>query len=850
DRATPVIHRDVKPSNILLNENGKALLTDFGIAKLQGESGLTRTSHLIGTPAYMSPEQCLGGDLGPASDQYSLGTVAFELLAGVPPFKGPTLVVLQSHRDMTAPDILEYRPDLPAGLAEVVRRMLAKDPEERWPTMNEAAEQFRKQIRNPVPPRILAAWSKRVHSIAISAQPDHLTLGTSEKLIAQALDHEGRALDGRRVRWSSTDERVAFVSPDGIVAGLGVGSAVIVAETGKAMTTVELKVSEPTVHHVTVSPPTLEMPAGETRQLVVTCFSRAGDTVAANPFFEVDRPDIVGVSSEGAVTGLEAGEASVTVRVAGQHETVEVRVVAAPIRTILILSSDLALALGQSARLPVETRGSDGRLQTDAALWWTSSDESVVAVSGTGVVRALGLGRATITASAGTASATLEIEVLQDEASVHTEPIGRTRPVDPGSPKGKEPSTHLGATLLFDSQEFSTEKGTVPPAPRKPSGEPPPGATVVFDGPKPDPSEGSQGWSEEQSQRAGAPGSYASAGAASKPSSHRPRQTGFSLGRKDAMAVGIGLAGAAVLFGIVSLWPSSRPEPVPVAISAAPRDTMVRVGQEFQYRLDAEGAGAGAEIDGRWRTSDASVVLVSRTGVARAVGVGSAVVSLMGEGLPPEAIQAVVTVVPLDPPGSLTILGPGEVTVGRQPWQYRLQAPSGSTLEDPETAWVVEPGSLASVSPNGQLFARAAGTVELSAALNGRTASTRVRITAPPTPTPPRTDDRPRPFDIRIAGAPTGPVEVGSTISLEARLLDEDQRTMAGDLSWASLNPGALSQTGPSSFQAVAAGVATLEVSAGLSNLSRSITVTIVPRVVEVNPTEASGVTLNPQSVE
>ncbi|MGI9626048.1 MAG: serine/threonine-protein kinase, partial [Longimicrobiales bacterium] len=93
-RPTAVIHRDIKPSNIILDETGEAQLTDFGIAKVQGDAGLTRTGHLIGTPAYMSPEQCRGAVITAASDQYSLGTVASELLAGVPPFRGPTLMVL------------------------------------------------------------------------------------------------------------------------------------------------------------------------------------------------------------------------------------------------------------------------------------------------------------------------------------------------------------------------------------------------------------------------------------------------------------------------------------------------------------------------------------------------------------------------------------------------------------------------------------------------------------------------------------------------------------------------------------------------------------------------------------
>ncbi|MEW5926260.1 MAG: serine/threonine-protein kinase [Gemmatimonadota bacterium] len=134
-----VVHRDVKPANLLLNTEGNAVVTDFGIAKVKEVSGLTQTGLMIGTPAYMSPEQWLGAEVTPASDQYSLGVVIHEMLTGTPPFTGPTLaVVMQGHLHRPVPPVREARPECPADVEAAVMRMLDKDPGKRWPGIPQA----------------------------------------------------------------------------------------------------------------------------------------------------------------------------------------------------------------------------------------------------------------------------------------------------------------------------------------------------------------------------------------------------------------------------------------------------------------------------------------------------------------------------------------------------------------------------------------------------------------------------------------------------------------------------------------------------------------------------------------
>jgi serine/threonine protein kinase len=138
-----IIHRDVKPSNMLVNSSDPrhVLLTDFGIAKLQGMLGLTKSGTTIGTPEYMSPEQAEGKDIDQRTDVYALGCVLFELLAGRPPFVGSTAVsVLYQQVHLRPPHLRAFNSEVPRELGRIVEQALAKHPEERFGTAELLAE--------------------------------------------------------------------------------------------------------------------------------------------------------------------------------------------------------------------------------------------------------------------------------------------------------------------------------------------------------------------------------------------------------------------------------------------------------------------------------------------------------------------------------------------------------------------------------------------------------------------------------------------------------------------------------------------------------------------------------------
>ena len=136
-----VVHRDIKPANIMLDGEGFSIVTDFGIAKPMQADSLTATGSMIGTPYYMSPEQCGGKPVSGASDQYSLGVVAYQMITGRRPFGGDTIMeILKGHFFETPPPILDVRPDCPAELAAVVDRMLSKEPGDRFASMDETLQ--------------------------------------------------------------------------------------------------------------------------------------------------------------------------------------------------------------------------------------------------------------------------------------------------------------------------------------------------------------------------------------------------------------------------------------------------------------------------------------------------------------------------------------------------------------------------------------------------------------------------------------------------------------------------------------------------------------------------------------
>jgi serine/threonine protein kinase len=181
--ARGMIHRDIKPSNVLIDERGNCLLTDFGLARMvEGSTNLTTSGTVMGTPAYMSPEQGTGAAIDSRSDIYSLGIILYETVTGRVPYLAETPVaVVFKHIQDPLPSARKLNPSLPEAVEIVLLKVLAKSPEDRYQT----AEEFVRAIQRAIPaddasaPQIPQSPSREMVAEARTIEPQ-LTPGNAE----------------------------------------------------------------------------------------------------------------------------------------------------------------------------------------------------------------------------------------------------------------------------------------------------------------------------------------------------------------------------------------------------------------------------------------------------------------------------------------------------------------------------------------------------------------------------------------------------------------------------------------------------------------------------------------------
>lgn len=216
-----VIHRDVKPSNVLIDREGRAVVSDFGIARREGGPQTTATGMVVGTWAYMSPEQRAATTITPATDQYALGVMAFELLTGRLPFEGTASEMLRAHLHDPPPSARALRPDVPQAVDALIQRMMAKEPEDRLPSLREAERAFRTLVPD-----------EGQTTLQLAAYSHVRAAGGSQVLAAQARrpDAEKRAsaADPRAAPTARTADAPAAVPS----AGARVGPALVGAAAG------------------------------------------------------------------------------------------------------------------------------------------------------------------------------------------------------------------------------------------------------------------------------------------------------------------------------------------------------------------------------------------------------------------------------------------------------------------------------------------------------------------------------------------------------------------------------------------------------------------------------------------
>jgi len=222
-----VVHRDLKPENILMDENGNAYLSDFGIAKdLGGKESITQNNALIGSPAYISPEQIRGQTVTPQSDIYMLGLLVYEMLTGEHPFKDNTAAsLLYKHLSEPLPSLHDVRPELPIALNMVLQKATSKEPTERYHDVLEMASDFRRALR---PNAITESDTMYITSTSLGMpEPENPYKGLRAFQQADALDFFGRETLVRRLM-DRLEENAAYNRFLAVIGPSGSGKSSVV----------------------------------------------------------------------------------------------------------------------------------------------------------------------------------------------------------------------------------------------------------------------------------------------------------------------------------------------------------------------------------------------------------------------------------------------------------------------------------------------------------------------------------------------------------------------------------------------------------------------------------------------
>ena len=428
-----VVHRDVKPANIMLDSEGWPIIMDFGIAKGASGSKLTQAGQPIGTPEYMSPEQCVATVVGGASDQYSLGVVAYEMLTGQLPFTGETgMAVMMAHAIDPVPPIESLRPDCPVALSKAVRKMLEKKPEHRHASMADAVAALRAAtLTSPVtvtPPsadrssggRVVGRVGRpsrasdtptSVPRVTANAAPA-VTEPRLSPLRARILERQSSAAAAANLAAVARAEERRSTAPSVITTPLGLPLVHPAVERDPevsegAVASIELANAEPTVV------------VGERVTLRAIMRDAAGRRLGGRAAtWQSSAPRIAKVNDEGTVFVLERGSVEISATCEGCTGAATLYVSRVSVHRLTVHPRVSDLAVADELQLNVDLHDRTGSRLGGRLVEWTSTDPAVAEVDQSGRVFARIEGWTTIIASNAGISASLPLQVHPATISV------------------------------------------------------------------------------------------------------------------------------------------------------------------------------------------------------------------------------------------------------------------------------------------------------------------------------------------------------------------------------------------------------------------------------------------------
>jgi serine/threonine-protein kinase len=469
-----VVHRDVKPANIMIDLEGRPVVTDFGVAKVADQQHLTMTGTAVGTPNYMSPEQAHAEPTTGASDQYSLAVVAFEMLTGKPLYTGDSAVgVMFLHAYGDVPERPAFGPETPEDLADALIRMLNKDPSARWPALHDALPLLRgdtplheSRIRSDM--AALAATGMQGQILARVSTPRSPTPKTMRAPVAPVMT-PGPATSPAPARarsplwiavagvltaaitlmlwrpWAAPPDRASLADSIGPPRALPdqpppppppAPEPVAVAPPASPTATSAVRDLR-----IAGSPGSLS--EGDSISLQARVLDQDGRAIQRPVSWASSDPRTAVVRASGMLVALAPGRVTVIASADGRQARAELEVVSM-IASIIITPASETLLPTRSVSLLASARRRDGSEVAGTAMAWRSSDEAVAVVSSTGRVTALAPGTAAVSATAGGRRGTATITVASPSAAVAVAP---PPPPPPPPPAAQPPADDVASAV-------------------------------------------------------------------------------------------------------------------------------------------------------------------------------------------------------------------------------------------------------------------------------------------------------------------------------------------------------------------------------------------------------------------
>ncbi|MFL5450255.1 MAG: protein kinase domain-containing protein [Gemmatimonadales bacterium] len=807
-----VVHRDIKPANILIDEDGNAVVTDFGIAKAAEGPSHTHTGFMVGTPAYMSPEQCAGGEVSGASDQYSLGVVAYEMITGVPPFTGSTYSVIQAHVEQP-PRPLHEHGECPPEVESAILRMLAKNPEERFPSMTQAltalgaaalpdddlarAELSRfamagsrttfvsgngSRVGGKSSAVLQATPPGMMRAVSILPPPAGLEVGDSFLLVARVHDGQAARLPTSPVQWSSDSPGVLRVNATKAVAtAVTSGTALIRAVCDGQEGRLRVTVAPPRADSIVVKAVEKAITVGDEIRLEANPRDKRGRPVSRPVTWRSEDDTVATVSLDGLLVARSAGSARVVAELDEARANVGVTVLPPRVAAVHISAAPDSVVAGDSFALTATPLDRWAGALTDRSVAWSVSDVNTAVVTAGGWVITRNPGHIMLTAVCEGVSSSISVNVLEraPEPIVtrsRPDPIPWELPPEPRSPEPRRSRRRPG-WLVAAGGAFLVAGGFWLVGGRRQADQPtmPETAVALRDSSvsTDDPSFGSAGYVVTS---------------ASKPT--------------DSAVVDTGAP--------VSVTITQRPSrPLVVGMSSA----LVAESR------DASGKMVGPERIS-WSSTDTTVVTVDSAGVVQAVARGRAQV-IAAAGAWRDSAGIVVRPAPRTPVlpqlASLSIASPAPLRVGDTlTLALTGQDESGKSIPGVRATWSSSDPSVASVDQNsGLIRARAAGGTLIIARSGEESAISSVSV-APA-----------QVASVDVSGA--RPLKVGDTLDLRAAPRDQRGVELSGHaVVWASSNPDVASVDSSGVVVALAAGSS--DMSARVDGKTGKVQVTVLPQ--------------------